>query len=81
MAEGGKLLSETGQFWLYEKLCDDRIMEENKKAKYELFGINPIAGYWYGKELEIDNLRLILTGKLLDAPGELIEERVREPYV
>lgn len=81
MAEGGKLLSETGQFWLYEKLCDDRLMEENKKAKYELFGINPIAGYWYGKELEIDNLRLILTGKLLDTPAEVIEERLREPYV
>ena len=56
-------------------------MAENRKAKYELFGINPIAGYWYGKELEIDNLRLILTGKLLDAPAEAIEERVREPYV
>lgn len=81
MAEGGKLLSETGQFWLFEKLCDDRLMAENRKAKYELFGINPIAGYWYGKELEIDNLRLILTGKLLDAPAEAIEERVREPYV
>ncbi len=81
MREGGKHLSETGQFWLYEKLCDDRLMEENKKVKYQLFGINPIAAYWYGKELEIDNLRLILTGKLLGTPAEDIEKRVREPYV
>lgn len=81
MAEGGKEIKETGDFNLFEKLCDNQMMEFNKKAKYETFGIVPIAGYWYAKELEIDNLRIILTGILIGSTAEQISERLREPYV
>ena len=81
MAKGGAKLSETGDFALFEKLCEDALMEFNKKAKYESFGIVPIAGYWYAKELEIDNLRIILTGILIGSTPEQIAEKLREPYV
>ena len=81
MEEGGAELKETGDFALFEKLCDDCMMEFNKQAKYQAFGIVPIAGYWYAKEVEIDNLRIILTGVLAGAPAEQIMERLREPYV
>ena len=81
LAEGGRSLEETGDFTLLEKLCDDRMMEFNKKAKYETFGIVPIAGYWYAKEVEIDNLRIILTGILIGSTPEQISEKLREPYV
>lgn len=79
--KGGKVLQDTGDYSLFEKLRDDKIMEWNKQAKYESFGIVPIAGYWYAKELEIDNLRITLTGKLFGFAPEEIEERLREPYV
>lgn len=81
MARGGAKLSETGDFALFEKLCEDALMEFNKKAKYESFGVVPIAGYWYAKELEIDNLRIILTGILIGDEPEQIAEKLREPYV
>lgn len=81
MSEGSIDLKESGDFSLFEKLCDDALMEYNKKAKYVSFGIVPIAGYWYGKEIEIDNLRIILTGKLIGSTAEQIGERLREPYV
>ena len=81
MAEGGREIKETGDFNLFEKLCEDAMMEYNKNAKYLSFGIVPIAGYWFAKEVEIDNLRIILTGKLIGSSVENISERLREPYV
>lgn len=81
MTLGGQEVKETGDFALFEKLCDDALMEFNKQAKYETFGIVPIAGYWYAKELEIDNLRIILTGILIGSTPEQISEKLREPYV
>jgi V/A-type H+-transporting ATPase subunit C len=81
MAEGGQEIKETGDFGLFEKMCEDVMMAYNKKAKYESFGIVPIAGYWFGKEVEIDNLRIILTGIMIGSTPEQIGERLREPYV
>ncbi|MGF6376519.1 V/A-type H+-transporting ATPase subunit C [Clostridiales Family XIII bacterium PM5-7] len=81
MAEGGAELKEKGQFGLLEKLCDNKLMEYNKQAKYLSFGIVPILGYWYAKEIEIDNLRIILIGILTGLTPEEIGERLRESYV
>lgn len=81
MNEGGREINETGDYNLFEKLCEDALMEYNKKAKYLSFGIVPIAGYWYAKEVEIDNLRIILTGILIGSSAEEMGERLREPYV
>ncbi len=80
LSEGASKLAKTGDFALFEKMRDDKLMEINKRAKFDLFGLTAIAGFWYGKELEIDNLRIILKGKLFDIPAEQIEERLREPY-
>lgn len=81
MAEGSRKIIETGDYNLFEKLCADAMMEYNKKAKYLSFGVVPIAGFWYGKEVEIDNLRIILTGILIGSSADEIGERLREPYV
>ena len=58
MTLGGQEVKETGDFALFEKLCDDALMEFNKQAKYETFGIVPIAGYWYAKELELSLIHI-----------------------
>ena len=81
MAEGGRMIKEEGDFTLFEKMLEDALMEYNKKAKYLSFGIVPIAGYWLAKEVEIDNLRIVLTGILVGASPEETGERLREPYV
>ena len=81
MAEGGRELRENGDFTLLEKLAEDVVMKHNREAKYLSFGIVPIAGYWYAIEVEIDNLRIVLTGILIGSTPEQIGERLREPYV
>ncbi len=64
LIEGGRELDETGSFALLEKLLNDAVMEHNRKARDYVEGIEPIAGYWYAKEDEIDNIRIILNGIL-----------------
>lgn len=81
LADGAAALKDQGSFNLFEKLCDNCLMEYVKKAKYESFGIAPVAGYWYAKDAEINNLRMILTGILIGDTPEKIGERLREPYV
>lgn len=81
MAEGGREIKDRGDFALFEKLCEDRLMEYSKTVKYDTFGIRPIAGYWHAREAELDNLRIILTGIQLGSSAEQIGERLREPYV
>ncbi|XVG95410.1 V-type ATPase subunit [Eubacteriales bacterium KG127] len=81
LEKGSVQIVEKGDFSLFEKLCADALMEYNKTAKYESFGIAPIAAYWHAKEVEIDNLRIILLGKKVGLPPESIIERLREPYV
>lgn len=79
--EGGRILDETGDFAMLEKLLDDAVMEENKRAKYYSFGIEPIVGYWFAKEVEIDNIRIILNGILGGVKPDTIIDMLREPYV
>lgn len=65
----------------FEKLCDDFILSFVKKAKFVLFGIEPLIGYLIAKETEIRNVRIIMVGKINNIPNEKIRERLRESYV
>lgn len=78
---GGKELEESGDFSLFEKISEDIIMKYNKNAKYVPFGVVPIAGYLHGKDIEIDNLRIVLVGKRYGFSQKEIEERLRDTYV
>lgn len=81
VSEGGRMIDETGRFTLYEKMLDNAFMEENKKARFFVTGIEPIAGYWFAKDMEIDNVRITLNGlKIHSAPEEILEF-LRQPYV
>ncbi len=81
LAQGGAMLKETGKFTLLEKLCDDKIIQLIRTARYVTFGIEPLAAYLIGKEYEIKSVRIIMAGKLAGLPNEVIRERVRETYV
>jgi V/A-type H+-transporting ATPase subunit C len=79
--EGTDELKETGKFTNLEKLCDNKLMEHVKTAKYISYGIEPLVGYLIAKENEIKSARIILAGKLAGIPSELIKGRLRETYV
>jgi len=64
-----------------EREIDNYLMEILKKAKYRVFGLEPLIGFAYAKEIETKLLRLILTGKLLQVRVEDIKERLRLSYV
>ena len=68
-------------FTVFEKACDDYLMEYVKDAKYKTLTPEPVAAYILAKETEAKCVRIIMTCKLQDIDTETIKERVREAYV
>ncbi len=66
---------------LYEKWCDDRVIELIGKAKYTAFGLDPVCAFYYGKQNEIKSVSIILTALQSGLPADRIKERVRLNYV
>jgi V/A-type H+/Na+-transporting ATPase subunit C len=81
LSEGAAMLKASGRFTMLEKLCDNRLMQYAKKAKYISFGIEPLAAYLIAKEGDIKNARIIMAGLLQGLSREMIKERQREAYV
>lgn len=63
-----------------EKVLDDAVLGHVKKSKYVAMGLEPVIAYLFYKEVEIRNVRLILTGKINRIPQESIRERIRAGY-
>ncbi len=68
-------------FTIFEKACDDYLMECIKDAKYKTLTPEPVAAYILAKETEAKCVRIIMTCKLHNIDVEIIKERVREAYV
>ncbi|MCS7233976.1 MAG: V-type ATPase subunit [Synergistetes bacterium] len=63
-----------------EKLRDDYLMEAMRRAKYVMFGIQPIVAFMVAKDTEIKNLRIVITGKQAGIPENVLKERLRNVY-
>ena len=81
MSRGGTESADNGSFALMEKLCDNLRIKYVQGAKYITAGIEPIAAFYVAKEIELKNLRMVLTGKLVGIAEETLKERLRETYV
>ena len=68
-------------FTIFEKACDDYLMEYIKTAKYKTLTPEPVVAYILAKETEAKCVRIILTCKLHNIDADIIKERVREVYV
>lgn len=66
---------------VFEKWCDNLLMDKARKSKYMAFGIEPLVAYLLAKENEIKTVRIILSGKRNNLKQEMIRERLRELYV
>jgi V/A-type H+-transporting ATPase subunit C len=64
-----------------ERLFDNRLIEYLKTAKMVSFGPEALIGYYFAKENELKNLRIVLTGIENKLEKEMITERLRENYV
>ena len=59
---------------------DDAYMNTMRDARLQSFGPMPVLAYLYAKEIEVKNLRLILSGKENGVPADAIRERMRLNY-
>ncbi len=76
--EGLKEYEETKSMTLYERLCEDFLIEFLRQAKMVTLGIEPLLAYIMAKEREVKLIRLILVGKL---KGVDVGKRMSDPYV
>ena len=81
VGRGAAEASAGGSFALMEKLADDLKIKYVQTAKYVTAGVEPILAFYVAKEMELKNLRMILTGKLVGIAEETLKERLRETYV
>lgn len=66
---------------MLDKLSDNFLFGQAKKAKLVAIGPEPLVGYILAKENEASAVRIILTGRLNGLSTSVIEERVRDLYV
>ena len=65
----------------FEKWCDDQGVMLLEKAKYLFFGPEPLIAYYFSKEAEIKNVRIILAAKENHLSSDIIRSRLRRLYV
>ncbi|MCM1508586.1 MAG: V-type ATPase subunit [Ruminococcus flavefaciens] len=66
---------------LFEKRCDDMLIELAEEARMKAFGADPLIAYYLAKEAEIKNLRIISVCRESGADVQTITERLRKLYV
>lgn len=81
LIDGGQALRETGRFTVFERICENMVMDHAKKAKHITFGLEPLLAHLLAKEIEIRTVRIIMTGLFQGLSKEAIKERVRDTYV
>lgn len=75
------MIDQEGDLTLSLELARDRVSHVYlDDARFEAFGFLPLLAYNYYKEMEVKNLRLILTGKMNDFDQSMLRERMRPIY-
>lgn len=75
------ILEEKETFVELERRIEDFLMFYLRKAKYIVFGPEPVFAYFLAKKRELSLLRLVGVGKLNQIPIELLKQRISETYV
>ncbi|MBQ6163995.1 MAG: V-type ATPase subunit [Clostridia bacterium] len=65
----------------FEKYCDDALSELTYPAKWMSLGPDPLIAYYFARQTEIKNIRIIMSCRRLGLPAERIRQRVRKQYV
>ena len=60
-----------------ERLCDDAVSEYLSMAQFVPFGEEVVIAYLAARETEFTNLRILLLGRSMDLPAEVIRARLR----
>lgn len=83
----GMLVSEGIEHWQenrswseLERLSDNYLLSFLRRARYVVFGLEPVIAYLLARENEIKMIRMVMVGKLNGLPTDLIRGRLREIY-
>lgn len=76
------------RYWMQEKsllkleqLSDDFLLNLLKIGKYTTFGLESIIAYYYAKENDLKNIRIISNGKRYGFSDNIIQKYIRDTYV
>jgi len=75
------VLEERETFVELERGIEDFLLEYLKRAKYIVFGPEPVFAYGLAKRKELNMVRLLGVGKINQIPPGILKERVSETYV
>lgn len=73
-------IRQKGSLSLFEKLCDNALVEVLDEVRRIPFGIEPLLAYLAAKEGETKAARIVMASKLAGVPSQQITERLRETY-
>jgi V/A-type H+-transporting ATPase subunit C len=74
-------LEERETFVELERGIEDFLMNYLKRAKYIVFGPEPVFTYGLAKRRELSLVRLLGVGKINQIPTPILKERISETYV
>lgn len=78
---GIDVLEEDETFVELERGIEDFLMAYLRRAKYIVFGPEPLFAYGLAKKKELSLLRLLGIGKLNNLPVDILKMRISETYV
>lgn len=70
----------SGPLTAFERACDDAVTGYVAQARRVPFGEQPVVGYLYAREAELTAIRTILSGRMAGLSGDVIRQRLRQPY-
>lgn len=70
-----------GGFSAFEDSCENHIAVLLRESKNDIYGPDPLIAYWFRKNNEIRNVRIIISAKENNLSSDEIRRRVRMDYV
>ena len=65
----------------FDRWCDNELIRYVRPVRHRIFGFEPILGFLVGKQVELQEVRIILSGLKNGIPSDAIRERLRDTYV
>jgi V/A-type H+-transporting ATPase subunit C len=80
-SEAVDALQEEESFVKMERWFEDFLIRYLRKARYIVFGPEPVFTYVLSKKKELDLFRIVGVGKINKLPTDLLKNRISETYV
>jgi V/A-type H+-transporting ATPase subunit C len=74
--KGIKKINKDGSFTVFDRERDNHLINYIKLARNVTFGVEPVFSYFMARKYDLNNIKMILVGKMYDIPVEKIRERL-----